>query len=78
LPKQFNEIEALCVAEWLAPGGFSAADTYALTFLRWAKRIGFDISRYPQWSALAARVLQRPATERALKREGLVADEFLP
>jgi glutathione S-transferase len=78
LAKQFDEIETLCVDEWLVPAGFSAADSYALTFLRWARRIGFDISRYPNWSALAARVLERPAVKRALAREGLKAEEFQP
>ena len=78
LRQQFDEIEALCVDEWLVPAGFTAADSYALTFLRWAKRIGFDIGRYPKWVALAGRVLERPAVLRALEREGLAADEFLP
>lgn len=78
LRKQFDEIDALCVDEWLAPGGFSAADTYALTFMRWAKRIGFDIAAYPRWVALSQRVMQRPAVQRALEREGLTADAFLP
>jgi glutathione S-transferase len=78
LAMQFDEIEALCVDEWLVPSGYSAADGYALTFLRWAKRIGFDISRYPHWSALAARVLERPAVNRALDREGLKAEDFQP
>jgi glutathione S-transferase len=78
LGQQFDEIEALCVDEWLVQTGYSAADGYALTFLRWAKRIGFDIAFYPQWSALAGRVLERPAVRRALEREGLTAGEFQP
>jgi glutathione S-transferase len=78
LRQQFDEIEALCVGEWLVPTGFSSADGYALTFLRWAKRIGFDIARYPRWSALAGRAVERPAVRRALEREGLKADEFQP
>jgi glutathione S-transferase len=78
LAKQFDEIDQLCVDEWLAPGHFTAADTYALTFLRWARRIGFDIGQYPRWVALAARVLERPAVQRALEREGLNVEEFKP
>src|SRR6476661_1311284 len=38
LARQFDEIEALCVDDWLVPGHFTAADSYALTFLRWARR----------------------------------------
>ncbi|HKX91364.1 MAG TPA: glutathione S-transferase N-terminal domain-containing protein [Sphingomicrobium sp.] len=78
LSVQFDEIEALCVDEWLASGHFSAADGYALTFLRWAKRIEFPIDRYPQWVGLVGRVLERPAVRRALDREGLSAAEFRP
>jgi glutathione S-transferase len=78
LATQFDEINQLCVDQWLAPGGFSAADSYAMTFLRWARRIGFDIGAYPQWVALAARVLERPAVKRALDREGLKAEDFQP
>ena len=78
LDRQFDELEQLCVDDWLAPGGFTAADCYALTFIRWAKRIGFDISRYPQWVALAGRVLEWPAVQRVLDREGLKREEFQP
>ena len=78
LRQQFDEIEALCVDEWLAPGGFSAADSYALTFLRWARRIGFDVAAYPNWVALAQRVAARAAVKRALEREGLGPEEFGP
>jgi len=78
LLQQFDEIETLCVDEWLVPDEFSAADSYLLTFLRWAKRVGFDIGRYPQWVALAGRVLERPAVSRALDREGLKVEEFQP
>ena len=76
LARQFEEIESLCSDEWLAPGGFSAADGYALTFLRWAKRIGFDLANYPQWTALAGRALERPGVKRVVQREGLRADDF--
>jgi glutathione S-transferase len=78
LANQFEEIERFCVDDWLVPGGFTAADSYALTFLRWAKRIGFDIASYPQWVSLARRLIEWPAVRRALAREGLSADEFQP
>lgn len=78
LARQFDEIESLCGDEWLVPGHFTAADSYALTFLRWARRIGFDIERYPNWVALAGRVLERPAVRRVLDLEGLRVEEFGP
>ena len=78
LARQFDEIEMLCVDDWLVPGQFTAADSYALTFLRWARRIGFEIDRYPNWVALASRALERPAVANALQREGLSSAEFGP
>jgi glutathione S-transferase len=77
LARQFAEIESLCGDEWLVQGHFTAADSYALTFLRWAKRIGHDTAAYPRWTAVAERALQRPAVQRTLELEGLDADSFL-
>ncbi|HEX6072171.1 MAG TPA: hypothetical protein VFY95_04105, partial [Sphingomicrobium sp.] len=76
LAQQFDEIEGLCVDEWLVPGDYSAADGYALTFFRWGRRIGFDMGRYPRWAELAGRILERPAVQRVLESEGLKAEEF--
>lgn len=78
LARQFDEIEALCSDDWLVPGQFTAADSYALTFLRWARRIGFDLDLYPKWVALAERVVERPAVSRVLDLEGLRPAEFSP
>jgi glutathione S-transferase len=78
LAQQFAEIDALCGENWLAGGGFSAADSYALTFFRWARRIGFDMSAWRNWAGLCARIVERPAVQRALEREGLQAEEFRP
>jgi glutathione S-transferase len=78
LAQQFDEIDQLTGGEWLVPGDYSAADGYALTFFRWGKRIGFDMRPYRGVAALAGRILERPAVQRALEREGLKADEFQP
>ena len=78
LARQFDEIESLCVDEWLVPRQFTAADSYALIFLRWARRIGFDLGLYPNWVALAGRIVARPAVTGALQREGLDSAEFAP
>jgi len=78
LEKQFAEIEHLSGEGWLVGESFTAADTYALTFFRWGRRIGMDMGRYPRWSALLRRVLERPAVKRALEREGLKPEEFQP
>jgi glutathione S-transferase len=71
----FDEIEGMSGEEWLV-GGFRAADSYLLTFFRWARNLGFEVSAYPRWAALAARALDRPAVSRAIADEGLKIDEF--
>jgi glutathione S-transferase len=78
LEKQFAEIEQLSGDSWLVEGRFSAADSYALTFFRWGRRIGMDMSPYSAWASLNRQVLERPAVKRVLDREGLKGEEFLP
>ena len=78
LERHFDEIEGLCAGEWLVAGEFSAADGYAAVFIKWAKKIGFDIGRYPRWVALVGRVLERPAAARVLEREGSTRGDFQP
>jgi glutathione S-transferase len=74
--RYFAEIEQMCGQDWLVGSAFSAADTYVLTFFRWGRRIGLDLVSYPRMAALCGRILQRPAVQRVLAREGLGADEF--
>jgi len=78
LEKQFAEIEEKSGDGWLVQGHFTAADSYALTFFRWGRRIGMDMSRFPAWAGLNKQVLERPAVKAALDREGLKMEEFLP
>ena len=78
LEKQFAEIEQRSGESWLVDGRFTAADSYALTFFRWGRRIGMNMDRYPDWAGLNRRVLERPAVQRAIGREGLKSEEFRP
>ena len=78
LKKQFAEIEQRSGESWLVEGHFTAADSYVLTFFRWGRRIGVDMSAYPAWAGLNERVLDRPAVQRVLDREGLRPEEFGP
>lgn len=72
-----NEIEALLAhGDWLLGDRYSAADSYPFTFLRWARRQDFDMSRFGRWRAHARRMAARPAVLRALATEGLDPDEF--
>lgn len=57
--------------DWAVPGGYTVADAYLFVFWRWANRVGFDMTaRWPHYARLMERVLARPATRRALEREG--------
>ena len=78
LESQFAEIEALSGEGWLAGERFTAADAYALTFFRWGRRISMDMAVFPRWAAHLKGVLERPAVQRVLEREGLKLEEFQP
>lgn len=73
----FEEIESLIGSGWAVEGHFTAADSYLLTFFRWGRRIGQDMSAYPRWTALAERIVARPAVQRALATEELTVGAFL-
>jgi glutathione S-transferase len=77
LPDWFDELDALARGGWVVGGRFSLADAYPFVFARWARRIGFDMSPWPNWRAHTRAVLARPAVGRVLAREGLAAAEFV-
>lgn len=77
LEKHFAEIDQLSGERWLVEGRFTAADSYALTFFRWGRRIGMDMSSYAAWADLNQQVLDRPAVQRVIDREGLKGEDFL-
>ncbi len=74
----FAEIDGLSGEGWVAGDRFTAADSYVAVFFRWGRRIGLDMSRYRNMSALVARATGRPAVARAIEREGLTLEEFVP
>ena len=55
--------------EWLIGDRFTAADGYALVFWAWAVADGQPVDTLPNYAAHAARVMARPAVQRALARE---------
>lgn len=77
LAGQFADIEAACGPGWIAGDRFTAADSYALTFYRWGRRVGMEMAAFPRWTALVGRVLERPGVARALAVEGLGPSDFL-
>ena len=70
------ELDDLCGSSWLAGEGFTAADSYAAVFYRWARLAKFDLSLYPRWTALVGRVVERPSFVRAIEHEGLKIEQF--
>jgi glutathione S-transferase len=73
----FAEIDALLApGPWLLGDRYSLADPYPLTFLRWARRLELDVSEHRNWRAHARRMVERPAVQRALAREGLDSGEY--
>lgn len=71
---RFADIEArLAKADGFAVGRqLTIADPYLFVFYQWGRMEGFAMATYPAFSAHAARVGARPATQRALVKEGLV------
>ncbi|WP_019142831.1 glutathione S-transferase family protein [Noviherbaspirillum massiliense] len=56
---------------WAIGAEYTLVDPYVFVFHNWARSIGVDVrSDYPRWHAHSARMLARPAVQRALQREG--------
>ena len=51
---------------------FSVIDAYLFIVLSWAQYVDLDLSKYKNIVSFQARVLERPATQRAMKAEGLL------
>jgi glutathione S-transferase len=78
LVDQFEEIEALVGDGWLVGDRFTAADSYALIFFRWGRRIGMDMRGYPKWAALNQRLLAEASVQRVVEIEELGTELFQP
>jgi len=61
---------------WALGDAYSVCDPYLLVFYIWSQRedVVPDMAAMPNYRALAERVLARPATQRALAREGLTPE----
>lgn len=72
LTRRIGYIETqLASRAFVAGDAFTVADAYLWTVLRWALRVKFDLSAYPNVQRWQAVVAQRPAVQRALQEEGL-------
>ncbi len=65
-----QDIDRLLVDRpWLAGDAVSACDLYALVYYGWGLRIGLPMAELAGYTALARRLLDRPAVRRALEHE---------
>ena len=58
--------------EYLVQSGYTLADGYLFTISGWSSKFGHDLSRFPNITALRARVAARPAVQAAMRAEGMV------
>jgi glutathione S-transferase len=60
---------------WAVPYGYTIVEPFLFVLYRWGNRIGIDMrGNYPAWTAASMRLLERPAVQRTLKREGVTID----
>ncbi len=64
--------DQLAGRDFLMGDTFSVADAYLFTVVGWAKFVQLDLSAWPHLIAFQGSVAARPATQRALKAEGLI------
>ncbi len=71
--KLFKRFAVLCQTlerqEYLMVGGFSVADGYLFTVLRWAPLFAIELDQWPALARFQARIEQRPAVKAALAAE---------
>ncbi|MET0605945.1 MAG: glutathione binding-like protein [Beijerinckiaceae bacterium] len=66
--------EKLGAGPWAAGARYSVADPYLFTFWTWGRGpvLAYDMPRdFPNWTAHAMRMRERPAVQRAMATEGI-------
>ncbi|MEP2990007.1 MAG: glutathione transferase GstA [Parasphingorhabdus sp.] len=58
--------------DYLVGNSFSVADAYLFVVSNWSNSVGIDLTRWPHIAAFVDRVSKRPATQVAMKAEGLI------
>jgi glutathione S-transferase len=56
---------------WVTGADYSMCDPYLFTLSGWLEGDGVDIAKFPKVADHYKRMLQRPATQRAMKEQGL-------
>jgi glutathione S-transferase len=60
--------------QWAIGDHFTVADGYLLVFYRWGNRQKMDVRSLANYTALAERVLARPAVKKVMADEGITLD----
>ncbi len=64
------EIDGLLAGRrWIMGDGFTVADPYALVFYAWGRELGLPINELTNLSRMKDRLIDRPASRRALEKE---------
>ncbi|MDP2700296.1 glutathione transferase GstA [Thalassospira sp.] len=58
--------------EYLVNDCFSIADAYLFVVANWANFTGIDLATWPNLAAFMSRIAMRPATQAAMRAEGLI------
>jgi glutathione S-transferase len=69
---QFEFLNGRMVKPFLMGAGYTVADSYLYTILRWTRLHHIEIATWPDIPAFMAHVEARPAAQAALKAEGLL------
>ncbi len=71
---KFDQVENILAdgREYLVDGKFSVADAYLFVVSNWANFTEIDLSGWPSLKAYVERVAARPATQTAMRAEGLI------
>ncbi|MDB5503361.1 MAG: Glutathione S-transferase [Tardiphaga sp.] len=73
LTGKFKYIDnALAGSDYLLGKAFSVADGYLFVMLKWAERMGMDLSEFKNLTAYKDRVAARPKVQEAMTKEGLM------
>jgi len=64
--------ERLSSQSFLIGENFSVADAYLFVTLSWGQYVNIDISRWPALARYADKISERPAVQKAMKKEGLI------
>lgn len=57
---------------YLTGDQFTVADAYLFVVANWSNFVGVDLNQWPHTAKFVARVAERPATQAALRAEGLI------